>query len=122
MLLLVDIEIWKNNTKVGTGEVLLNNFFSADDELPSFKASKKCHVPIYKNKLVKELELVGNIDCLFILTGHDCIICRSCKKEFEGPSILKHLTQVKGCENTYSEEERQSFGRNSIKRKLKTSI
>jgi hypothetical protein len=112
----LEIEIWKDNVKIGTGEAHLNELYPTE-EFTEFKAENKCHVPIFKNKFVDELETVGSIDCIFILEGYDCIICKSCKKEFQASSILNHLTQVEKCKDNYSKDEIQQLENESIKRK-----
>ena len=98
------IRVYDEDIEIGTVNVNLLKLY----EEKSFKGTQQSFTEkfqIFKKENTgtsQNGEIIGMLECFFVLVTKECTTCKSCNVSFPISSIFKHLNQKKSCKDDHS--------------------
>lgn len=109
------IKFYNNKTQFGKATAELSKLLTPDAEDMRYGKRYRQDVPIFG--LNNDEELMGTINCIFVLKQEECITCKSCNVPFKPSTILKHVKGNKDCKGIYGKEGLEYLEEQSAVRK-----
>ena len=111
----LQIKVFDQNNLLGTAIGDLSQLLGNDAERFPYGLRYKKEVHIFG----KDDDIIGTLDCCFVLEKEECICCKSCNEFFKQSAILRHVKCNKECGETYSDEDIKALEEKAAERKKK---
>ena len=109
----LEIRVYDNRKQFGNATVTLSKLLSSDAEDMPYGQRYRHDFPICG---LNE-DIIGTINCTFVLEREQCILCKVCDTHFKPAVILKHIKRNKKCRPSYTEEDIECLEKQAAERK-----